>query len=132
MGKGQRWTLAEVEALQKRRASSSKDAPTRKPSKYKNRIKTVDGIDFASARESRRYIDLKNMQMAGLIRGLQTQQPIPCMVNGIKVCDFVADFTYYDERGDRVVEDCKGMRLPIYILKKKLVYACTGFEIHET
>lgn len=53
------------------------------------------------------------------------------MVNGIKVCEYEDDFSY-KENGVLVVEDAKGMRTPLYRLKKKLMRAALGIEIKET
>ena len=101
-------------------------------------VKTVvDGITFASKREASRYQELCLLQRAGHIRGLTCQVRYPLDVNGTHIADYVADFCYA-EVGDApvqvrfVVEDCKGMRTPIYRLKKKLMLACHGITIRET
>jgi hypothetical protein len=93
----------------------------------------VDGIKFASKKEAARYSELKLLQAAGEITDLKTQSRIPCIVNGEKVCDYYADFSYYDRRTKKMEnEDVKGMRTAVYKLKRKLVKACTGIEILET
>lgn len=106
-------------------------APTvAKRSKYGNRKVTVDGHTFDSKREGDRYLVLKALQVAGAISGLRLQCPIRCEVNGVRVCDYVADFVYL-RAGTEVVEDVKGYRTREYRLKKRLVLACTGIEIQE-
>ncbi len=93
--------------------------------------RTVDGILFASKLESRRYSGLKILLEAQRIHTLELQPRYPCRVNGKQVCTYVADFRYVDEHGRTVVEDAKGLRTPLYKLKKKIVEALYDFEIQE-
>lgn len=107
-----------------------------KPGKYRNQPVEVDGLRFDSKREARRWVELKAMQQAGQITNLRTQVEIPCVVNGVTVCSYVADFAYFrgnQLRGPEVVEDVKsaGTRTAVYKIKRKLVAACTGVEIIE-
>ena len=44
---------------------------------------------------------------------------------------YKADFRYI-EKGETVVEDVKGMRTPVYNLKRHLMKAVHGIEIRET
>lgn len=48
-----------------------------------------------------------------------------------KICTYKADFVYKDQHGNEVVEDVKGYRERIYLIKKKLMLACHGIEIVE-
>jgi Xaa-Pro aminopeptidase len=102
-----------------------------KRSKYGNRKTVVDGITFDSIRESKRFGELSLMQEAGLISGLELQQSFDLIVNGMKICRYVADFVY-TEKTRRIVEDVKGVKTPSYTLKKKLMLACHGITIRET
>ena len=98
--------------------------------KYKN-VKT-NGFD--SKKESRRHEELLLLERAGKIENLACQVPYACVVNGIHVCDYVADFSY-SEGARRVVEDVKSdatRKLPVCRLKRKLVLACHGIQISET
>jgi hypothetical protein len=90
----------------------------------------VDNITFASKSEARRYAELKIMLAAGEIDDLELQPQYPIIVNGVKVCTYVADFRYID-RGGIVVEDTKGVRTAVYRLKAKLLYACYGITVQE-
>jgi hypothetical protein len=104
-----------------------------KRSKYRNKRCEVDGITFDSQREAARWLELKALESAGAIAALRRQVRIPIVVNGVRVCVYVADFTYV-ERGRRVIEDVKSSftrKLPVYRLKKKLVKAACGIEIIE-
>lgn len=101
--------------------------------KYHNVPTVVDGIRFDSKKEAHRWSELKLLQRAGQISDLRRQVRHDLVVNGIKICAYVADFTYTDEAAHRpVVEDVKGgIRTREYILKKKLMRACLGIEITE-
>jgi Fe-S cluster assembly ATPase SufC len=103
--------------------------------KYRNEKQYVDGIWFDSKRESSRYLELKVAENAGAIRGLKLQYVYPIVIDGVRVCDYVADFVYEERNGNawtRVTEDAKGMRTEVYRLKKKLMRAVHGIEIRET
>ena len=99
--------------------------------KYHNHKVVVDGIKFDSIREAKRYRELWMMSQAGAISRLKLQVPFACNVNGKNVCTYIADFTYLKADGTSVVEDVKGMKTPVYRLKKKLVEAIYGIEIRE-
>ena len=100
-------------------------------SKYGNRPTEVDGIKFASAKEARRYSELKVLSRAGLVKGLILQPRFPITINGVKVCEYVGDFEYRDETGARVIEDAKGVRTDVFILKSKLMRAVHGIDVKE-
>jgi hypothetical protein len=90
--------------------------------KYRAQPVVIDGIRFASKAEARRYGQLKLLEKAGEISGLQLQPKFPIVVNGVKVCAYIADFAYFTATG-RVVEDVKGVQTPMFRLKRKLVEA---------
>lgn len=101
-------------------------------SKYRN-IKTMAfGILFDSKKEAERYMVLRSLQDERKISDLKLQQAYPVIINGVKICDYRADFEYYTNDGSHVVEDVKGMKTPVYNLKKKLIRAVYGFVIKET
>jgi hypothetical protein len=100
-------------------------------SKYGAKKTVVDGIRFDSMAEATRYGVLKVLQSAGVISDLRMQVPYQIAVNGRKICRYVADFVYI-ENGKEVVEDVKGMKTPVYNLKKKLMEAMFGVVILET
>lgn len=105
--------------------------------KYGNRKITRDGITFDSLKECNRYCELKLMQRAGVISGLQLQvsfELIPAQRIGGKVVEraanYIADFVY-QQNGETVVEDTKGFRTKDYILKRKLMLWRYGIRIRE-
>jgi len=101
-------------------------------SKFHNIPKRVDGILFQSTKESRRYSELKALQQAGVIRDLEMQPKFKLEVNGVHITTYYADFRYHDnERRAEVVEDVKGMRTQIYIIKRRLMKAIHDIEIEE-
>lgn len=115
-----------------RRTAVVPSAPKR--SKYGNRKTVVDGITFDSAKEARRYGELRLMERAGLIRDLQTQRALPLIVNDHDCGTYRADFVYATRAGVIVVEDVKSeitRKNPVYRLKAKLVRAIHGVDIVE-
>ena len=101
--------------------------------KYHNVPRRVDGILFHSGKEARRYQELKALEKAGVIVALELQPRFKLDVNGVHVCDYIADFSYHDEeRRVDVVEDVKGWRTEVYKLKARLMLAIHGIEVEET
>ena len=104
--------------------------------KYGNVRTEVDGVTFHSKREAKRYEELELMQKAGEIRELKLQPPYTFYIRGIKICKYVADFSYREikKNGDRllIIEDVKGHRTREYIIKRNLMKALYGIEVRET
>ena len=93
----------------------------------------VDDIEFDSKKEAYRYKDLKLLLKSGEIGLLQLQVPYELNDGGTHSLKYIADFVYMDARtGQKVVEDCKGMRTTIYKKKKKLMKKIYGIKILET
>jgi hypothetical protein len=105
----------------------------KKMTKY-NAVKTeVDGFVFASKAEARRYSELKLLEMAGDIYNLTLQPIFSITVNNKHVGKYIADFQYQVSKTDKmIVEDVKGVKTPVYRLKKKLVEALYNITITET
>lgn len=113
-------------------------------SKYKSVKTECDGIMFASKKEANRYRELKLLEKSGEICNLRLQVPfelIPAQYEKTgevytkgankgkpkrgkcieKAVTYIADFVYYNSDATvRTVEDVKGMRTPVYIIKRKL------------
>lgn len=90
--------------------------------KYHAKPTIVDGIVFASIKESRRYGELKLLERAGQIRNLELQPVFKLSINGTLICRYVGDFAYF-ENNARVIEDTKGVKTPTYRLKRKMLLA---------
>lgn len=103
----------------------------KKTSKYKNLKCWVGGKKFDSKKEGRRFIELCLLRDAGDITLLRTQVVFWIIIKGHKVCSYKADFVYYNRSGNMIVEDVKGIRTPLYKLKKKLLLHTLGIEISE-
>ena len=99
--------------------------------KYGNKKVAIDGRTFDSKAEAARYVELKRMQEAGLIFGLECQVTFPLVVNGELICKYIADFRYVDIEGSRITEDVKGVRTRDYRIKAKLMKALHGITIKE-
>ena len=92
----------------------------------------VDGVVFASKAEAAHYLELKALQRAGAIRDLELQPRYPLTVNGVLCGTYVADFRHTDAAsGELVITDVKGVRTPVYRLKRKLMEAIYRIRIVE-
>ena len=101
--------------------------------KYRAKGVHADGQFFSSKGEYRRYLDLKVLEQAQHITGLELHPRYPITVNGFKVCTVVLDFAYYDCRENcTVYEDYKGFYTPESKLRHKLFMACYGTDVKIT
>jgi hypothetical protein len=105
--------------------------------KYNARKTVIDGIKFDSKKEAARYCELKILLQAGEITDLELQPEYilqdAFIKNGKKyrAIKYRADFRYKDY-GKIVVEDVKGMRTPVYKIKKKMFeYRYRDLELKE-
>lgn len=110
--------------------------------KYNARKTIVDNITFDSAKEARRYTQLKLLENAGKIKNLQLQvefilqDKFKYKSKQIRAIKYIADFVYEEvskvsdksvqksteteQKCIQVVEDVKGYRTKEYMLKKKM------------
>lgn len=111
--------------------------------KYRSVKVTIDGHEFASKAEGRRYLELKALQAAGEISGLELQPAFPIEINGkpLRIRSSrgigrqvkpIMDFAYTTKEGVRIVEDKKGFDNPLSRLKRALVEACYGIRVEVT
>lgn len=109
----------------------------RQGNKYHSKKTVVDGIEFDSAKEAKRYTKLRDMQEAGEIQGLRLQVPFEILpsfeCDGVKYrgMKYIADFVYYRD-GKQVVEDTKGWKTAEYRMKKKLMAYMNHINIEES
>ena len=134
-----RWTLTDLMQTtagrnQRTELSTGQPAPNPKRPKYGNRKTTgVDGVVHDSGKEHRRWQVLELRERAGEIRSLRRQVPYALVVNGVLVCQYVADFDYIEGEA-RIVEDCKSeptRKLAAFRIKAKLMQAIHGIQIRE-
>ncbi len=83
---------------------------------------TIDGHDFASGAEAKRYGELKWLERAKDIKALAVHPVYPLTVNGVTVGKFTADFAYF-EGGRKIVEDVKGLVTPEASLRMRVFMA---------
>jgi hypothetical protein len=52
-----------------------------------------------------------------------------------KACTYKADFVYYDDSGNQIVEDCKGYKkkaaYDLFTVKRKLMLYIHGIKVKE-
>lgn len=95
--------------------------------KYHNKKVIIDGFKFDSKLEATRYTELKLLERKGVIKDLKlhpSYELIPSFKKDnktFKKASYIADFSYYDNGLNKtIVEDTKGFKTDVYILKKKL------------
>ena len=124
---------AQLQATTSRRADGAPSGTHTPRAKYGNTKTEREGIRYDSAKESRVLADLETLERAGHIRDLRRQVKFAIVIDGIHVCDYVADAVYM-EGARRVVVDVKSeatRKLPVYKLKRKLMAAVLGIEVEE-
>ena len=100
-------------------------APT--PSKYHAVISEADGIKFRSKKEKKRYLELMILKKVGEVDYFLTQVPFRLPGN----TKYLLDFMVFWNNGKITYEDVKGMRTPMFIMKKKQVEALYPIRIEE-
>ena len=88
-------------------------------------------MSFDSLKEGRRYRQLVLLERARDISDLEIQPKYDLIVNRIKVGFYKADFRYI-KNGKVIVEDVKGVKTPVYNLKKRMIKAIYDIDILET
>lgn len=107
--------------------------------KYGARKISVGGLSFDSKHEFDRWCELSLLKRGKVITDLKRQvkfELIPAQYDENKklverAVNYIADFTYTDENGQKVVEDAKGMKTKEYIIKRKLMLHIHGIRIKE-
>lgn len=104
-------------------------------SKYKNCITYAEGFKFASKKEYERYRTLKKFEYMHEITNLEAQKEMTLMEGFMpkrftwlgaqtpqQPVKYYADFYYFDKTINCwVLEDVKGFRKDVYLLKRKLI-----------
>ena len=94
-------------------------------SKYKNKKTQIDMYVFDSAKEAKRYRELKLLERAKEISNLELQPRFLLQEsfkkNGktYRKIEYVADFKYIED-GKTIVEDVKGLQTDVFKIKHKL------------
>lgn len=98
--------------------------------KYRAKAVVTEEGRFASKKEHADWCYLKQQERAGIITRLERQVKFDLTCNGQKICSFTADAIYF-RNGQRVVVDSKGVKTPVYRLKKKLMKVLLNIEVIE-
>ena len=95
--------------------------------KYGSR-RTDCGIhSHRSGLEAKVCSELQLRQKAGDLKGFRVEVDIPLIVNGVKVTTYRADFVTEPDDGEKPeIIEAKGMVLPVFALKWKLLQAIHG------
>lgn len=102
--------------------------------KYHASRMTIDGHTFDSRAEAEHYASLKLLEQAGVIHNLKLQPRFELQSAFVyqghkeRKIEYVADFQY-EQNGEVVVEDVKGMKTDVYKLKRKLFLYRYGNEV---
>ena len=105
-----------------------------------SKYRAVRTNGYASKREAKRAAELRLLFTSGVILDLREQVAFDLLpaapVLGYKQpLRYVADFCYRDFMGGivgpEIVEDVKGIRTPVYKLKKRLMAQLLGITITE-
>jgi hypothetical protein len=100
-------------------------------SKYGNKKVEIDGFKFDSKKEAHHYRVLKNLQENGSIQNLKIHPRYDLSINGTKICSYIPDFEYINGAGELKTIDVKGVKTPVYQLKKKLMKVIHSISIIE-
>lgn len=125
------FTAEQVKQMQDRVAGKATEA--KKQLKFRNVKTEVDGEKFDSKKEAERYGILKLLEQRGDISGLERQVTYRLEVNGQLIAKYIADFVFIQD-GIKITEDVKSKHtrtLPVYRMKKKLMFALFGITIKE-
>lgn len=140
------WAARQAGRSAKVRARIESASAGRVPAKKKGRRNLygaqrveIDGIEFDSQAEGKRYVQLKALEKAGEIVDLRIQvefQLLPAQNKAgqkERPVKYVADFCYRDRNGVPVVEDVKSAptKTREYIIKRKLMLWIHGVAIRE-
>lgn len=105
----------------------------KRPHKYGAVATVCDGIRFASKAEAARYQELKILENAGIIVGLELQPKFTLYDNkGNAVGSYVADFAYWEHQAHAlvyVVNEVKGYETALWLWKKRHFESQTGIKL---
>ena len=93
--------------------------------------RTLGGVVFASKKEMKRYAELRLLERAGEIRGLELQPEFRVSINDQHFCTYTADFAY-TEKGERIIEELKSTgtaKDAAYRLRKKAAELFYGIKV---
>jgi len=99
--------------------------------KYNAKKTLYNGYLYDSKKEANRAWELDMMIRAKKVVKVERQPRFDIYANSKFIAFYKADFKVFYPKGYFEVEDVKGMRTPMYRIKKKLVEAIYGITIKE-
>lgn len=103
--------------------------------KYHAKKTEYNGRTFDSKKEANRAWELDMLKKAGEVVEVEYQPVFECVIDGKKICKYIADFQVTYKDGHVEYEDIKGCKkgcaYQLFRLKKKMVEALSGVEILE-
>jgi hypothetical protein len=103
--------------------------------KYSAKPTIYNGKKFPSIKEAnyckRLDISMKATSEKERVIKYEMQVPFEVVVSGAKICKYLLDFKVYYADGSIEFIDVKGVKTPVYRIKKKLVEAIHGIKIIE-
>jgi hypothetical protein len=129
MGKGcgLRWTEEQYQDYLSGNKSGPEIAAAPKPNKFHAVLTECDGIKFSSKKEAKYYLELKSRVHLGEVLYFLRQVPFD-LPGGIK---YRIDFMEVLKDGSIHYIDVKGVRTPMYKLKRKQVESLYPVRIKE-
>ncbi len=95
--------------------------------KYHAQKTKINGIEFDSKAEAKRYCELLMLERAGKIKDLELQPKYELQEGfwrdgkKIQAITYIADFAYYEVDTEKdIVEDVKGVRTKDFNIKRKM------------
>lgn len=91
--------------------------------KFNAKKSNYNGMEFDSKGEAGYCEQLDWRIKAGEIQSYERQVRIPLSVNGVLIFTYIADFVVTDKHGAKEIHEYKGLRLPLFDAKWKLLQA---------
>lgn len=99
--------------------------------KYKNVKQTYNGYTYDSRREAEYAFELDMRMKAGEVKRWERQYKLDLRANGKHICNYYVDFLVELADGSLQLVEVKGMELPLWKLKVKIMEATFLIENPE-
>ena len=99
--------------------------------KYKNINQVYNGIRYDSKLEANRAKGLDLLVKAKEIKKWIRQVTLPLYFNEHKICNYRIDFVLFENDGSYTLEEVKGMELPLWKMKWKILEAIVSKDCPE-
>ena len=104
----------------------------KKPSKYRaKRTQNNDGTFSDSRKEAVLDAEFMSMVKNKGVLSVVRKERFAFILNDIKICSYECDWAVYYRDGRKEVFDAKGVKTPVYKIKKKMMKAFFNIDIQE-